>query len=72
MKRQSQRTPLQRVEFWLATGKLAGPGVSFALDTEIAPLARTTAMPRALAADSSAMTVLSRRRRLSPTPRRMS
>ena len=53
------------VEFWLADGKPAGPGVSFSLDFELAPPARPTRLPLR-------MTVLPRRRRLSPTQRRMS
>ncbi len=65
MKWQTHAIPSRLVEFWLADGKPAGPGVSFSLDFELAPPARPTRLPLR-------MTVLPRRRRLSPTQRRMS
>jgi hypothetical protein len=65
MNRQSLTPSSRLVEFWLADGKPAGPGVSFSLDFDVTPPARPTRFPLR-------MTVLPRRRRLSPTQRRMS
>jgi len=65
MKRQSFAPSSPLVEFWLADGRPAGPGISFPLDVDLAPAPRATRLPLRL-------TMLPRRKRLSPTRRRMS
>ncbi len=67
MKRQPLAPSSVLVEFWLADGRPAGTGISFALDEgfDLAPSPRPTRLPLRL-------TLLPRRKRLSPTRRRMS
>jgi hypothetical protein len=65
MKRQSHSSTSALVEFWLVDGKKAEPGVSFAFDADASPLPRPSRKP-------SRLSVLSRRRRLSQTLKRMS
>ena len=65
MKRHLHHSTPALVEFWLVDGKKAGPGVSFPLDSDVTPPARSSRLP-------VRMTVLPRRRRLSQTKKRMS
>ncbi|MNT76276.1 hypothetical protein D3C72_2152640 [compost metagenome] len=65
MKRHPFESSPRLVEFWLADGSPAAPGVSFSLEFDLSPPARPTRLPLRMSA-------LPRRRRLSPTQRRMS
>ena len=65
MQRQPIAPSSPLVEFWLADGRPAGPGVSFAFDVELAP-------PPVAPRHPLRLTFLPRRKRLSPTRRRMS
>lgn len=65
MKRHPFESSSRLVEYWLADGSLAGPGVSFSLEFDLSPPARPSRVPLR-------MSVLPRRKRLSPTQRRMS
>ena len=65
MKRTFTGSPPQLVEFWLADGTLAEPGVSFALSSVEPPPVQRTRLPLR-------MTVLTRRKRLPFVPIRMS
>ena len=65
MKRQNSQAIPAFVEFWLVDGKPAGPGVSFAFDSEVTPPVRPSRTP-------VRVSVLLRRRRLSQTQKRMS
>jgi|GEM_PF-3531104 len=65
MNRQLSQAIPAFVEYWLVDGKPAGPGVSFAFDSEVTPPVRPLRSP-------ARMSVLPRRRRLSQTQKRMS
>lgn len=65
MKRQAPSSSPRLVEYWLADGRPAGPGISFSLEVELPPPARASRLPLR-------MTVLSRRKRYLSSRLRMS
>lgn len=65
MNRQTPHAFSATVEYWLVDGKPAGPGISFAFDSEMTPPARPSRVP-------IRVSILPRRRRLSQTQKRMS